>query len=267
MEWITGAQSRITIDGVGMETQCWGPAPGEAPTIILLHEGLGSVGLWKDFPERLVERTGYGAFAYSRAGYGNSDLVALPRPLDYMTREAMDTLPKVLELIGFERGVMIGHSDGASIAAIYAGGVVDFCVRGLTLIAPHFFAETEGLEAIAKAKVAYATTDLKDRLARHHADPDIAFEGWSGAWSDPGFKTWNIEEAIGYIRVPVLAIQGRNDAYGTLAQIDALKTGLYAPFECCILDDCGHAPQFEKPDETMSAIVEFIMRLERIEAA
>jgi len=267
MEWIVGVRSRITIDGVELEAQCWGPSPSEAPTIILLHEGLGSVGLWRDFPERLDERTGYGVFAYSRAGYGNSDPVSLPRPLDYMSREAMDILPKVLEQIGFERGLLIGHSDGASITAIYAGGIVDFRVRGIVLIAPHFFAEAEGLDAIAKAKVTYATTDLKDRLTRHHADPDIAFNGWSGAWSDPGFKAWNIEDAIRYIRVPVLAIQGRDDAYGTLAQIAALETGLTAPFEQCILDVCGHAPQFEKSEETMSSICEFLIRLERIEAA
>ena len=129
VKWRSREPMRIGIGGVELEGRCWGPPPSAAPTLILLHEGLGSVGLWRDFPDQLAERTGYGVFAYSRAGYGNSDPAPLPRPLDYMTREALDILPQVLDAIGFERGILLGHSDGASIAAIYAGGVEDFRIR------------------------------------------------------------------------------------------------------------------------------------------
>jgi pimeloyl-ACP methyl ester carboxylesterase len=266
MSWQPGEAGWITADGDRLECRCWGPAPDAAPTLVLLHEGLGSTGLWKDFPEKLADRTGYGVFAYSRAGYGKSDPVKLPRPLDYMTREAIDVLPRVLDAVGFRRGVLLGHSDGASIAAIYAGSVEDFRVRGLCLMSPHVFTEPEGLAAIAEAKVQYETGDLRERLARHHADVDNAFRGWNGAWLDPRFKAWNIEDAIAYIRVPVLAIQGRGDQYGTLAQIEALRSGLYAPFDAEILDGCKHSPHLERAEETLVAVADFLARLDRIEA-
>ena len=154
-DWRGGASGFLTIEGKRLETFCRGPAPDAAPTIVMLHEGLGCVALWRDFPEQLAAATGLGVFAYSRAGYGQSDPAPLPRPLDYMTREARETLPAVLEAIGFERGILLGHSDGASIAAIYAGTVEDFRVRGLVLMAPHFFTEESGLAAIATAREAY----------------------------------------------------------------------------------------------------------------
>jgi pimeloyl-ACP methyl ester carboxylesterase len=267
MNWQPGETRWITVGGKRLESRCWGAAPEAAPTLVLLHEGLGSTGLWKDFPDKLASSSGYGVFAYSRAGYGKSDAAELPRPLDYMTREAVDVLPRVLEAIGFRRGVLLGHSDGASIAALYAGSVEDFHVRGLCLMSPHFFTEPEGLASIADAKVQYETGDLRERLARHHADADNAFRGWNDAWLDPRFKSWNIEEAIAYIRVPVLAIQGRGDQYGTLAQIDALRSGLYSPLDVEILEDCKHSPHLEKPDETLAAIIDFLARLDRIEAA
>ncbi len=176
-------------------------APGAARRLknlplFFCTKGWAAVGLWRDFPEKLSERTGYCVFAYSRAGYGHSDRVPLPRPLDYMTREAVEVLPQVLDAIGFKRGVLCGHSDGASIAAIYAGSVKDFRVRGLCLISPHFFTEPEGLASIAEAKLLYETGDLRQRLAKYHADVDNAFRGWNGAWLDPGFKRWNIEDSI-----------------------------------------------------------------------
>lgn len=267
VEWHTGKSLSITIDGTILEARCWGPAPSQAPTVVLLHEGLGSVGLWRDFPGRLAECSGHGVFAYSRAGYGNSDRTPLPRPLDYMTREAVCVLPKVLGEIGFRRGVLLGHSDGASIAAIFAGSVEDFRVRGICLFAPHFFTETTGLAAIAKARAAFESNGLRDRLAKHHADPDNAFRGWNDAWLDPDFENWNIEETIPYLRVPVLAVQGRQDQYGTTAQIDALRAGLYAPIDVVLLDDCGHAPHIDQPDETLAAVADYLARLDRIEAA
>ncbi len=266
-DWQPGSPRWIAVNGVRLECRCWGRAPGAAPTLVLLHEGLGSVGLWKDFPERLAERTGYGVFAYSRAGYGKSDPASLPRPLDYMTREAVDVLLKLLTEIGFKHGVLLGHSDGASIAAIYAGSVEDFRVRGLCLISPHFFTEPAGLASIAEAKVQYEAGNLRERLARHHAHVENAFRGWNDAWLDPGFKEWNIEDVIAYIRVPVLAIQGRDDQYGTPAQIEALKNGLYSPLDVEILDGCKHSPHLERPEETLAPIADFLARLDRIEAA
>ena len=266
MTWQPGDDFWITADGARLECRCWGPAPDAAPTLVLLHEGLGSTGLWKDFPQRLTERTGYGVFAYSRQGYGKSDPAALPRPLDYMTREAIDVLPIVLDAIGFRRGVLLGHSDGASIAAIHAGSVEDFRVRGLCLMAPHFFTEPDGLAAIAQANVQYETGNLRQRSALHHANVDHTFRGWNDAWLAPGFKAWNIEEVIAYIRVPVLAIQGRDDQYGTLAQIEALRGGLYAPLDVAILDGCRHAPHLERPNEVLDAVGDFLARLDRIEA-
>lgn len=266
MIWDTENPVRLQIDGVGLEGRCIGPAPEEAPTIVMLHEGLGCVRLWRDVPEKLAAATGHGVFVYSRRGYGQSDPVPLPRPLDYMTREAVDVLPKLLDEIGFRTGVLLGHSDGASIAALYLGNIQDHRVRGLILLAPHFFTEPGGLASIAEAKVAYDTGDLKPRLAKYHADVEGAFRGWNDAWLAPGFKDWNIEDAIDYIRVPVLAIQGADDQYGTLAQIDALEK-LYSPLDRVILNACGHAPHLEQPDKTLAEIVDYIARLDRIEAA
>ena len=267
MAWKTQQPLSIGIDGAALECRCWGPPPGAAPTIVLLHEGLGSVAGWKDFPERLSARTGFGVFAYSRAGYGNSDPVSLPRPLDYMTREGIDTLPLVLDRMGFERGILLGHSDGASIATIYAGGVADYRVRGLVLLAPHFFTEPEGLAAIARARAAFDTGDLRARLAKYHRDPEIAFRGWNDAWLDPGFRSWNIEDSLAYLRIPVLAVQGGDDQYGTPAQLDALERGSSAPVEVAVLDNCKHAPQIDQPEATLSLVAAFTARLERIEAA
>jgi pimeloyl-ACP methyl ester carboxylesterase len=267
MAWLPGETIRVKAGGATLEGCALGPPPGKAPTLVLLHEGLGSLGLWRDFPEKLAQATGCGVFTYSRRGYGQSDPVEVPRPLDYMTREAIDVLPGVLDAIGFQHGLLVGHSDGASIAALYAGGVQDHRVRGIVLMAPHFFTEPAGLASIARTRDAYQTGDLRARMAKYHADVDGAFWGWNKAWLDPGFESWNIEDAIAYIRVPVLAIQGRNDQYGTLAQIRALEDGLYSPLDVEILDRCGHSPFIDQPEPTLAAIADFTKRLERIEAA
>lgn len=265
MRWETGSDLTIQAGGKTLEARCFGPAPGTKPTIVMLHEGLGSVSLWRDFPEQLAERTGCGVFVYSRAGYGQSDAAELPRPLDYMTREAVDVLPEVLDAIGFQEGVLLGHSDGASIAAIYGGSVQDHRVRGLILIAPHFFTEPEGLAAIAEAKVAFESGDLREKLARHHAHVDVAFKGWNEAWLDPAFKAWNIAEVIDYWRIPVLAIQGRDDQYGTLAQIEEIENRIYSPVDVEIFDGCRHAPFIDQKGRTLDVIFDFVARLDRIE--
>src|SRR6476659_2445386 len=178
----------LRIGASDLEYRMIGPAADAAPTIVMLHEGLGSVGQWGDVPERLQAATGAGVFVYSRAGYGGSSPVKLPRPLTFMHEEAREVLPKVLDAIEFRRGLLLGHSDGASIAAIYAGSVQDHRVRGLVLIAPHFFTEDMGISEIAKAKAAYTDTDLRQKLARWHADADNAFLGWNEAWLDPDFR-------------------------------------------------------------------------------
>ncbi|WP_373049844.1 alpha/beta fold hydrolase [Thalassovita aquimarina] len=265
IDWKDGQTAALTAGGKSLEYACFGPAPEQAPTIVMLHEGLGCVALWRDFPQRVAQATGFGVFVYSRAGYGQSDPVDLPRPLDYMTREALDVLPGVLDAIGFQNGILFGHSDGATIAAIYAGSVEDFRVRGLILMAPHFFTEDMGLAEIAKAKELYETGDLRDRMARYHRDPDNAFRGWNDSWLAPGFKDWNVGEVIDYLRIPVLAIQGRDDQYGTLAQIEEIDSRCYAPVEIAILDDCRHAPHLDQPERTLAEIAEFADRLERIE--
>ncbi|MDK3016863.1 alpha/beta fold hydrolase [Pseudodonghicola flavimaris] len=267
LDWSAQPATPLVIDGVTLEYQCYGPAPDQAMTIVLLHEGLGCAALWRDFPARLAQRTGMGVLVYSRRGYGQSDPVQLPRPLDFMTREAVDVLPGVLDRAGVRQCILFGHSDGATIAAIYAGSVEDFRVRGLILMAPHFFTEPMGLAEIAKAKQLFETTDMKDRMAKYHRDPEGAFRGWNDVWLDPGFVDWNVAEVIDYLRVPVLAIQGRDDQYGTLAQIEEIETRSYAPVDLAILDDCRHAPQFEQSEAVLAETAEFAARLARIEAA
>src|SRR6201993_76011 len=192
----------LTIGASELEYRMLGPAPEQAPTIVLLHEGLGSAALWGDFPERLQAATGAGVFVYSRAGYGASSPVKLPRPLDYMHREALKVLPKLLDAIGFRRGLLLGHSDGASIAAIYVGGIQDHRVRAIALIAPHFVVEEMGVASIAEIKTTYETTDLRAKLARWHKDVDNAFYGWNGAWLDPKFPDWDISGIFAFFRGP-----------------------------------------------------------------
>ncbi|MEL6808132.1 MAG: alpha/beta hydrolase [Pseudomonadota bacterium] len=264
MDWGGGM---LQVEEHTLEYACWGPSPAAAPTLVLLHEGLGSLGLWRDWPEALAEQTGMGVLAYSRAGYGRSTPVNLPRPLDYMTLEATDTLRSVLDAAGVRNCVLLGHSDGATIAGIYAGSVSDMRVRGLILMAPHFFAEPEGLAAIRSAEEAYANGDLKEKLARHHDHPDVAFYGWHDAWTDPGFADWNVADAIDHWRVPSLVIQGTADPYGTLAQVREVEERAYAPVETLILEGCGHAPHVEHTQKVTAEVAAFCARLQAFETS
>ena len=247
----------IRIGTADLEYRMIGPQPLEAPTIVMLHEGLGSAALWGDFPDRLQAATGAGVFVYSRAGYGASSPVPLPRPLDYMHVEALEVLPKLLATIGFRRGVLLGHSDGASIAAIYAGGIQDHRVRAVALIAPHFVVEDVSVASIAEIKTAYETTDLKAKLARWHKDVDNAFYGWNGAWLDPKFRNWDISEYLAFIRVPVAIIQGADDEYGTMRQVEIAREECYCPVDVTIVAGAGHQPHREAPGATLDAIAEF----------
>lgn len=261
LTWTSGESRFIDIGGARLETLCLGPPPEAAPTLALLHEGLGCVALWRDVPQKLAEATGCGVVVYSRQGYGRSSPVALPRPLDYMTREAVEVLPRLVEALGLRRFALLGHSDGATIAAIYAGARADERLQRLALIAPHFFAEPEGLASIRAAERAYAEGDLKARLAKYHDDVEGAFRGWSGAWLDPGFAHWNVAGYVEGWRIPALIVQGDADAYGTLAQVAEAEARSPAPVETLILPGAGHAPQFERAQETLAALAAFLRPL------
>jgi len=246
-----------------LEYRMIGPRPNEAPTIVMLHEGLGSVGLWGAFPEQLAAATGAGVLVYSRANYGKSSPGTLPRSINFMDEEALDVLPRVLAAIGFERGVLFGHSDGASIATIYAGGVQDHRVRGLVLMAPHFFTEEMGLAEIRRTNADYAVGDLRDKLKRWHSDVDSAFRAWSEPWLNPDFRNWDITEALGYIRVPLLIVQGADDQYGTIKQIEAAQQDCYCPVDVAILPGARHSPHRDAPAPTLEIVSAFINRLLR----
>lgn len=263
--WAIPSKGKIDVGGVQLEFSRWGPAPDIAPTLIFLHEGLGCVEQWRDLPEQLAAATGFGVLAYSRAGHGGSDPITLPRPLNFLTREALDIVGPLLDKAEVRQVILFGHSDGATIATIYAGSVSDLRVRGLILIAPHFFTEPTGLVAISAAKQAYEKGDLKSKLARYHQNPDIAFYGWHDVWTHPNFENWNVADAIDHLRIPVLAIQGDDDPYGTIAQISEIEERIYSPVETLILEGCGHAPHVERAEETASAITEFCARWYRLE--
>jgi pimeloyl-ACP methyl ester carboxylesterase len=229
---------------------------GAEPALVFLHEGLGSVRLWRDFPDRLAAATGRRALVYSRAGHGDSYVPDAPRTPRFMHEEALDVLPGLLEAHGIERPVLVGHSDGGSIALIHASR---HPVTGLVVLAPHVFVEDLSVASIAEARDTFETTDLRDRMARHHRDAEATFRLWNDIWLAPEFRDWNIEDVLAGVTAPVLAIQGAHDQYGTLAQIDAIAAGVGGPFERAVLD-ARHAPHLEAPEETLRAATEFILR-------
>jgi len=235
-----------------------------APTLVFLHEGLGSVSMWRDFPGRVAGATGCAALVYSRRGYGGSTPLAGARAPDYMHVEALSVLPALLDVLAIDDPVLIGHSDGASIALIHTGAAkrpAQGKVRGVVALAPHVFVEPLSIASIARAREQYATTDLRSRLSRHHADVDSAFRGWNDIWLAPAFRRWNIEASLPGIECPLLLIQGRDDEYGTLAQLDAIEAHVRGPVERVVLDDCGHAPQRDQPEATLAAMHRFIATL------
>ena len=254
-------QGFLDLGDMRLEYRMIGPRPDAAPTLVMLHEGLGHAGIWGKFADDLAAATGAGVFSYSRAGYGNSSPSTLPRSAAFMHEEAREVLPLVLDAIGFRRGLLVGHSDGGSIAAIYAGSIQDHRVRGLALMAPHFFTETMGVEEIARAKVAFEQGSLRERMAKSHADVDNAFYNWSGPWLLPEFRQWDITDALAYIRVPILIVQGEDDQYGTTRQIEVAQEECYCPVEVAFLPGVRHAPYREAPEATLRAIAEFSNRL------
>jgi pimeloyl-ACP methyl ester carboxylesterase len=253
----------LDLPPLRLEYRMIGPRPETAPTIVMLHEGLGSVELWGQFPDKIAAATAAGVFVYSRGGYGNSTGTKLPRGTSFMDEEARDVLPRVLAAIGFRRGIILGHSDGASIATIYAGSVQDHRVRGLVLIAPHFFTEEMGLAEIRRARKSFDTGALRERLKPYHADVDTAFRSWNEPWLHPDFQKWDITEALGYIRVPVLIVQGENDQYGTLKQIEVARQECFCPVDAVVLPGVRHIPYREAPELTLDSVAEFINRLLR----
>ncbi len=261
----------LEVLGQHLEYRWIGPRPGDAPTIVFLHEGLGCLEMWRDFPDRLASATGCGALVYSRLGYGASDPVRGPRPVAFMHDEALDVLPAVIERFDLQNVVLFGHSDGASIAVIYAGArprgfggpqgppLRAGAVRALVLEAPHVFVETICTEKIARIAEEYETTRLRERLARYHgANTDSMFRTWTDVWLRPEFARWNIQEYLPAIQSPVLVVQGKDDEYGTLAQVDAVLTQVKGPAESLVLPRCGHSPHTARADEVLEAGSRFV---------
>ncbi len=247
----------VKVAGHQLEYEWIDPVAADLPPLVFLHEGLGSVRQWRDFPARVARATGCGALVYSRYGYGQSDVLAeARRGVRYMHEEALTALPELLASLRIYQPILVGHSDGASIAVIYAGA--GHPVRGLALLAPHVFVEDLGLRSIAAAKREFETTDLPERLAKYHRDPRRTFFLWNDAWLDPDFATWSIEEYLPGIRCPVLAIQGFDDPYGSMVQLHTIARKVRGPCELVKLDQCGHTPFRDQPQATLDALSRFI---------
>lgn len=238
---------------------------GAAPVIVFLHEGLGSLTTWRDFPQSIARATACGTLVYSRHGHGQSDRLTTPRRVDFLHEEALQALPELLEGLGIERPVLLGHSDGGSIALIHAGGA-ERPVAGVIVLAPHVMVEDISIGSIREAGRQFATTDLREKLARHHADAEATFRGWNEIWLDPAFRSWNIEEFLPRIACPVLAIQGEDDEYGTMEQIERIAR-LAPDAELLKLPRCGHAPHRDQPETVIAAVSGFVGRIRRYAAS
>ncbi|MBL0218186.1 MAG: alpha/beta hydrolase [Myxococcales bacterium] len=247
---------RLEIDGLEIEA-CWvGPPRDGGPDLVFLHEGLGSITQWHETPEQIATASGRPALVFARQGYGHSTPTSVPRPLHYMHDEAA-RLPAILAAAGITDPILIGHSDGASIAII-AAGEHRVAPRALVLIAPHVFVEDAALPSIAAAAAAYRTGNLRAKLARHHADVDGAFWGWNRAWLDPAFRAWNLEALLPEITAPTLILQGEDDEYGTTAQVFAIQRGLAGPVEIELVHGAGHAPFRDAPTPVHTRIAAFV---------
>lgn len=249
----------LTVAGVKLEFVWHGPTAEQAPTLLFLHEGLGCVEAWRDFPQKLAELTGCGALVYSRQGYGYSDPCSLPRPLSYMQDEALTVLPELIKVAGLREYVLVGHSDGGSIALVYAGGVTSQGLKGVITESAHVFCEDLSVRSIAAAKYAFEGEGLDEKLWKYHRDnTHCAFWGWNDAWLHPEFADWNIEEYLPGIQVPLLAIQGKDDQYGTAAQVEAIASQSGGAAEVCMLDDCAHSPHREQEAETLRIMASYV---------
>jgi pimeloyl-ACP methyl ester carboxylesterase len=252
--------SSVTVQGRKLEVQKIPGANRDAPALVFLHEGLGSVAMWRDFPRKAAAATGCAAVVYSRYGYGQSEVLGGPRTVGYMHVEALEVLPELLARLEVREPVLVGHSDGGSIALIHAATRGE--IRGLAVMAPHVFVEDISVRSIAEARKAFETTDLAQKLGRYHADAAKTFRGWNDIWLHPDFRVWNIEEFLPRIRCPVLAIQGFDDEYGTMAQLEAIAGQTGGPIELLRLADCRHSPHRDQPQVVIEALSRFIDRLE-----
>jgi pimeloyl-ACP methyl ester carboxylesterase len=234
-------------------------APAGAPTLVFLHEGLGSLSTWREFPALLAARAGCGAVVFSRFGHGQSDLEAAPREPDFFWRAARETLPSILAALGLDDVILVGHSDGGSIALCHLASA--FRARGAVVAAPHTFNEEVTLRAIEQQRANWADGTLRSRLARHHRDPDTTFAAWSGHWLDPKFRDWTIVPRLAAITVPLLVIQGEDDIYGSMRQIDEIAANASGPVELRKFSRCGHDPFRDRRDEVLALCADYVARL------
>ncbi len=255
--------NRLVVNDVSLEAIWIGMADSQKPVLVFLHEGLGCVALWRDFPEKLCDSLGLRGLVFSRQGYGASDPIPLPRPVRFMHYEGLIVLPKILDAAGIDQAILVGHSDGGSISLINAGGARDSRVKAVITLAAHVFNEDITVQRIAEAKTAYESTNLRKRLAKYHGDNvDCAFWGWNGVWLDPDFRDWNIEEFLPGISIPALILQGADDQYGTSAQVEAIKRGIGTPAQTRLIPNCKHSPHLEQPDVTLMLIKDFVKNLD-----
>jgi pimeloyl-ACP methyl ester carboxylesterase len=256
---LKGNRSEVIVDGKRLETLCF-PALSDKPTIVMLHEGLGSISLWKDFPEQIARATRCGVLAYSRYGHGKSERLREKHKPDFMHHQGKVVLPALLEELGINQPILLGHSDGGSISIIYAA-TAPASLRALILEAPHVFVEDLTVGSIAKIRGTYRTTNLPQKLGRHHDHVDEAFWGWNDIWLDSAFRDWNIEDCLDAIRCPMLVIQGEQDEYGTLEQVAAIQRRV-PQAQALILQNCGHSPHRDQPAATLKAISGFVGKLD-----
>jgi pimeloyl-ACP methyl ester carboxylesterase len=249
----------VVVDSKRLETLWLGPQTAAAPTIVMLHEGLGSIALWKDFPHALAERTGCGVLVYSRYGHGGSDQQTEKRPVTFMHHQGEVVLPELLDKLAITRPILLGHSDGGSIALIFAGRYPER-TSALILEAPHVFVEEFGLASIRAAKVAFENTDFRTKLGRYHAHVEETFWAWYDIWLNPDFPAWNIESYLDTIRCRVLCLQGEDDEYGTCAQVDAIVTKVPGA-ELLMLARCGHSPHRDQREATLEKIAGFVAKI------
>lgn len=245
-----------------IEYEWFGLPPAETPTVVMLHHGLGSVSTWRDFPQRVQEKTGAGVLVYSRYGAGESEPApAEGLPSDFMHTEALGDLPALLDALDVQRPILLGHSDGASISIIYAAS--DSLPRplGLVLLAPHVVVEPCTVESALASRAMFESGQLRQRLARHHADPDGAFIRWSESWLRPGFEAWNIEAEVSRVSCPLTVIQGLDDEYGTKLQVELIQRNSAAPTDAILLEECGHAPHRDHPQRVLDAVADLLDRL------
>ncbi|MBC7951793.1 MAG: alpha/beta hydrolase [Rhodospirillaceae bacterium] len=243
-----------------LETRFIGPDPADAPTLVFLHEGLGSIELWRDLPDRVAEATGLGVFLYSRNGYGGSDHKPHPWAETYLHDEALIWLPRVLNAAGIRRAVLVGHSDGGSIAAIAASANVAHQVEGVVLMAPHVMVEPAVLDGVKSAIAAYEGGRLREQLGRYQPHVDDVFWGWAKAWMDFGRIGWDIRPQLSGITVPVLVMQGDGDEYGSAEQYDSVARAVSGPVEVLELENCRHLLYRDRPDDVVEAVVNFALR-------